>query len=242
MIAGAAAGRPGAVKIGIAAALVLAGLYLAALPWGPLRIVPALVLMGAALGLRNGHAWSGYGGALFLAARWAGDVVAMTRFEPTSKTWAWVAIVAAPVGLVAYLLFRAGRALPETARGRSRWGWIVLATLVFLVPQALRAYWIPTGAMEDTLPIGDQLLVRVLGVPAPSRGDIIVFRYPADIRQTFVTGCWLFRCGERNSLTTSRRLVRKASKFPGSKQSTDGTGAPGGTRTSGLLVRSQCLA
>ena len=48
---------------------------------------------------------------------------------------------------------------------------------------------IPTGAMEDTLLIGDQLLVRVLGVASPSRGDIIVFRYPVDIRQTFVKRC-----------------------------------------------------
>ena len=58
---------------------------------------------------------------------------------------------------------------------------------------------IPTGSMEDTLLVGDHLLVDKLAfAPAgsvtkhllpysdPHRGDIIVFRYPIDIRQTFV--------------------------------------------------------
>jgi signal peptidase I len=189
MITDAVPGRPRAVKIGIAAAVVLAGLYLAAIPWNPLRIVPALVLLGAAIGLRNGHAWSGYGGALFLAARWAGGLVAMARFDAAGAAWAAAAVATALIGGVAYLLFRAGRVLAENGRSGSKWGWIGLAAVFFLAAQVFRAFVIPTGAMEDTLLIGDQLLVRVLGVASPSRGDIIVFRYPVDIRQTFVKRC-----------------------------------------------------
>jgi signal peptidase I len=58
---------------------------------------------------------------------------------------------------------------------------------------------IPTGSMEDTLLIGDHLLVDklafateggfskyVLPYEHPRDGDIIVFRYPVDISQTFV--------------------------------------------------------
>ena len=63
----------------------------------------------------------------------------------------------------------------------------------------VQAFVIPTGSMEDTLLIGDHLLVDKLAyAPADSvaghllpysqvkRGDIIVFRYPVDIKQTFV--------------------------------------------------------
>jgi signal peptidase I len=71
-----------------------------------------------------------------------------------------------------------------------------------LTTTLVQAYVIPTGSMEDTLLIGDHLLVDKLAF-APSgpvsrhllpysdvkRGDIIVFRYPVDIRQTFVKRC-----------------------------------------------------
>jgi signal peptidase I len=175
--------------LGIAAALVLAGLYLAAIPLSPVRAFPALVLLVAAIGLRNGHAWAGYGGALFLLARCAGDVLAMARFDTQGARWVGAAIVAALVFTVANLLFRAGRELSANGRSRSKWAWIALAAVAFLAPQVFRAYLIPTGAMEDTLLIGDQLLVRVLGASTPSRGGPIVFRYPVDIRQTFVKRC-----------------------------------------------------
>jgi signal peptidase I len=63
----------------------------------------------------------------------------------------------------------------------------------------VQAFVIPTGSMEDTLLIGDHLLVDKLAY-APSdpvtryllpyedvhRGDIIVFRYPANIEETYV--------------------------------------------------------
>ena len=78
--------------------------------------------------------------------------------------------------------------------------WVItILLLLFLTTTLVQAYVIPTGSMEDTLLIGDHLLVDKLAF-APSgwlsskilpysdvkRGDIIVFRYPVDIRQTFV--------------------------------------------------------
>src|ERR1035441_9986089 len=76
---------------------------------------------------------------------------------------------------------------------------ITILLLLFGTTTLVQAYVIPTGSMEDTLLIGDHLLVDKLAY-APAgrvskyllpytpvkRGDIIVFRYPVDVRQTFV--------------------------------------------------------
>ncbi len=82
----------------------------------------------------------------------------------------------------------------EPPRGAiAEWA-ITILLLLFLTTTLVQAYVIPTGSMEDTLLIGDHLLVDKLAF-APSgavskhilpysdvkRGDIIVFRYPVDI-------------------------------------------------------------
>jgi signal peptidase I len=76
---------------------------------------------------------------------------------------------------------------------------VTIILLLFGTTSLVQAFVIPTGSMEDTLLIGDHLLVDKLayspGGPVSKhilpysdvrRGDIIVFRYPVDIRQTFV--------------------------------------------------------
>ena len=78
---------------------------------------------------------------------------------------------------------------------------------------------IPTGSMEDTLLIGDHLLVDKLAyAPAgsfskyilpyenPRDGDIIVFRYPVDITQTFVKRV-IGVAGDHIKLTISRSIA-----------------------------------
>ena len=182
-------GRPTAVKIGIATAIVLGSLCLAAIPFSPFNVIFTLVFLAVVLGLFRGSAWSGYGGALFIVARWVGELLALQRFGAPSVPWTSWAVATALVGCVALLLYRAGKALRANAPSGSQWVWIALAALTFLVPQALRAYVLPTGSMEDTLLIGDHFLVKVLGVSSPSRGDVIVFRYPPDIRQAHVKRC-----------------------------------------------------
>jgi signal peptidase I len=76
---------------------------------------------------------------------------------------------------------------------------VTIILLLFGTTFLVQAFVIPTGSMEDTLLIGDHLLVDklayapvgpvsryVLPYSAIRRGDIIVFRYPVDITQTFV--------------------------------------------------------
>ncbi len=97
-----------------------------------------------------------------------------------------------------------GAQIPESSGSHPPRGflaeWIVtLVLLLFGTTTLVQAFVIPTGSMEDTLLIGDHVLVDKLSY-APAgpitkhllpydeirRGDIIVFRYPADIQQTFV--------------------------------------------------------
>jgi signal peptidase I len=76
---------------------------------------------------------------------------------------------------------------------------VTILLLLFGTTTLVQAFVIPTGSMEDTLLIGDHLLVdklafapggpisdHLLPYEAPKHGDIIVFRYPVDINQTFV--------------------------------------------------------
>lgn len=78
----------------------------------------------------------------------------------------------------------------------------VIAVAIWFVLQTffVKAYHIPSGSMERTLLVGDNLLVnklaygahvpftgrRLPGLEHPHRGDIIVFRYPVDPDSNFI--------------------------------------------------------
>jgi signal peptidase I len=76
---------------------------------------------------------------------------------------------------------------------------VTILLLLFGTTTLVQAFVIPTGSMEDSLLIGDHLLVDKLTYSPPGpvsryllpyseakRGDIIVFRWPTDIQFTFV--------------------------------------------------------
>ncbi len=79
---------------------------------------------------------------------------------------------------------------------------IAIAILLALVIRTylVQAFKIPSGSMEDTLLVGDHLLVskfmygtkvpfadkRILTVRDPRRGDVIVFEYPEDPSKDFI--------------------------------------------------------
>src|SRR5689334_21317239 len=89
----------------------------------------------------------------------------------------------------------------HSQRNRNRiaeWAVTVLL-LVFGTTALAQPFVIPTGSMEDTLLVGDHVLVDKLAyAPAgqigrhllpyqdPKHGDIIVFRYPGNIQETLV--------------------------------------------------------
>ena len=76
---------------------------------------------------------------------------------------------------------------------------VTIVLLLFGTTTLVQAFVIPTGSMENSLLIGDHLLVDklaysphggvskyLLPYAEVERGDIIVFRYPVDLSQTFV--------------------------------------------------------
>lgn len=72
----------------------------------------------------------------------------------------------------------------KVARGLLEWAGIILAALVaaFLIKTFLiQAFYIPSGSMENTLEIGDRVLVNKLSYKLHDvhRGDIVVFERPS---------------------------------------------------------------
>lgn len=79
---------------------------------------------------------------------------------------------------------------------------IIIAVLLalFIRTFIVQAFKIPSGSMEDTLLIGDHLLVnkflygikipftdnKILKIRDPRRGDVIVFEYPEDPSKDFI--------------------------------------------------------
>ena len=111
-----------------------------------------------------------------------------------------------PVGLLdllfAFLYVRSLRALlryhaivsPESSvpPGRLSVRWILLPPLLLSLvsfPILISIHVIPTGSMEESLLIGDHVVAERASAwngRALRRGDIIIFRYPIDLSQTFV--------------------------------------------------------
>jgi signal peptidase I len=87
---------------------------------------------------------------------------------------------------------------PEVRHWIADWC-VTLLLLLFGTTTILQAYVVPTGSMTNTVLVGDHMLVdkltyapagplarRLLPYREVRRGDIIVFRYPLDIRQNYV--------------------------------------------------------
>jgi signal peptidase I len=81
--------------------------------------------------------------------------------------------------------------------GNLQFALLALTIALFVITFIVQAFRIPSGSMEDTLLVGDYLLVDktrfapsghipLLPYRAVRRGDIVVFRYPVDPSQHFV--------------------------------------------------------
>jgi signal peptidase I len=165
-------------------ALLLAVVGLLAALQHPVLAVFSLVPLSAGVGILRKRVWSAYGFALFELAQVAVMLL-------TSRTGAMpIPQLAFTIGLnlvLVFLFFMAGRALSVSGAANGLvFPWIAVCCVFTLPLLFVRAFVIPSGGMEDTLLIGDRVLTRVFPHVQPARGDIVVFHYPPDRRQTFV--------------------------------------------------------
>lgn len=174
------------VKLAYIAAFVMALLVLISAWTDLVVLLPfALIPLFAGVGILRKRVWSAYGFVLYLSAQ----LLILPFVLLRSGGVATPGIIAQSVLLLLLipLFFFAGRSLVAAGGQKGlAWPWIVVSVLTTVPLLFVQAFVIPTGAMEDTLLIGDRVLVRCFPKPDVERGDLIVFVYPIDRSQTYV--------------------------------------------------------
>jgi signal peptidase I len=168
-------------------AFVIAGLGVIGALMGPIVALPlALIPLVVGIGILRGRVWSAYGFALYELAQLLLVPLVLLRSGGSQKLTGLIAIAALTAVLCLLFLF-AGRSLAATGSKRGwAWPWIAVSLLATIPMIFVEPYVMPTGSMEDTLLIGDRLLVQRVPKPPLEPGGMIVFVYPIDRRQTFI--------------------------------------------------------
>src|ERR1035437_1234319 len=171
-------------------AIVLGGLAVGGVFFNPLEgAVSAALFFATAWGIRRGQAWAAVTLTCLLVApvavaalRAAENLAAFDAPRFAIATLIAVALAYWPVRTALNLYRR------DTA-SRRPWPWIAILLVCACFWLGFRPYTMPRVSMEETILAGDYLLVETptwsLG-RAAGRGDLVVFRYPVDRKQTFI--------------------------------------------------------
>lgn len=174
------------IWIAVLVSFLLAGFTAYSSITGPILLLPlATAPLMAGIGILRRRAWSAYGFSLFLLAQIVLLGLSLLR-SGGAGSWEVGAAIALSLFLIA-LYLAAGRSLANAGASRGQpWPWLAVSTL-FIVPFLFfQPFVIPTGAMENTLTVGDRILVQRFPKPAIARDDLVVFTSPVDRGQTFV--------------------------------------------------------
>lgn len=187
-----------AARKGFWVAIVLGSLYVLAAMVTPVTgATCAGIFFAVAWGIRRGQPWAAIAGfgvlaipVVLLSLRW---ISASSRDEALGMG---ILISLGMAVLCGFFFVRAAReavvqlrVAPVLPIGQLRWPWVVLLVVDAAFWLCITPMVIPTGAMEDTLLIGDYVFVEVarphLG-HSPGWGELVVFHYPVDRKQTYV--------------------------------------------------------
>ncbi len=177
---------PKVVRIGIVVAWIQAALGVVAVATGEPALIPLCVLMVvAAIGIQRGNASTAFGYALFQGAQVAVSAIVVSR---AAGGLAAAQVASIGIALAVGILFVAVGLSLDGRDGvtRGMLPWLLASGCLVGSFACFEPFAIPTGAMEDTILIGDKILVQLFPRPSVQRFDIVVIRYPIDHRQTFV--------------------------------------------------------
>ena len=151
----------------------------------PLALIPLM----AGIGILRRNIWSARGFALY---QFCGIVLVLflslrTRTGLPSTDWVSPIATGSFTLLIVALFLFAARSLArvEGKSGRPH-PWIAVSALLVLPGFFLQAFSMPSASMENTLLIGDSVLVQRWPKPTASRGDVIVFSSPTDSREDYI--------------------------------------------------------
>jgi hypothetical protein len=174
-------------RIACFVAFVTAAISFLGAVFGSIVTLPfALIPLFAGVGILRKHMWSAYGFALYLFAQSLTLAGLLIRAGDPRSTPDAIGSLGLTLFLGCLFLF-AGRLLASVGPSRGIvWPWIMIS-LVSTVPLLfVQAFLIPSGAMEDTLLVGDRILVQRFPRPQIQRADMVAFVYPVDRNQKFV--------------------------------------------------------
>lgn len=173
--------------VAAAVAFLLAGfMVLGVLSGEAALLLLALVPLFAGIGILRWRSWSAYGFALFEFAQLLMSPWILLRSSSGSSAVERLVVTVVFTVLLIVLFWAAGRSLARTAGPRGQaWPWILVSALCTVPWLFVEAFATPSGSMENTLLIGDRILVQTFPKPTPGRSDMVVFHYPVDRRQIF---------------------------------------------------------
>ena len=172
---------PKAARAAVVVAFLIAILCALNLRSGPIMLLGvSFTALLSAVGMLQRKAWSAWGITMLLAL----SIVAMLGFAITGQSAA--SFLQMLVGLVLYaglgaLFLLAGHMLSLTGAKRGTpIPWILIAAAFSLPFLFFKQITVPSNAMEDTLLIGDFVLVDRLSNARPGFGEIVAFPFPLD--------------------------------------------------------------
>jgi signal peptidase I len=179
---------PKAARIARVVAFVMAALTLVTALVGPIVVAAAAIVpLCAALGITRRRVWGAWGYAFYTLAQLVLLPVILLSSRGGALTLTSTATTAVLSLCIGILFLFAGRAMAAAGFPRGlALPWIVVSFLATVPLFFVQAFVNPTGSMEDTLLVGDRILATRFPRPSVKLGDIVVFMYPVDRKQTFI--------------------------------------------------------